>query len=181
MATGFGSPWTVGRLVFDTSGFIWKEKGREAVLELEVLREDYVVEIVKTDLVDGELSEKYNKRFGDEFDITSSYVELHSIFYLDSSRSGHSVLGTDDEQKLVDAIAKVLKPGATVVGSHDLLDARHLAATVKYGCLAFVTTDSNILKHGPELLDRWQLRVCTPEDALDLVRELVRRRDLHRL
>lgn len=179
MATGFGSPWTVGRLVFDTNGFIWKEKGREAVLELEKLREEFVIDIVKTDLVDGELSEKYNERVGEEFDISTSYVELYSIFYPDGSRLGHAVLGTDEEQKLVGEIVQVLKPGATVVGSNDFFDARHLAAAKKYGCLAFVTTDGNILKHGPELLDKWQLMVCTPELALERVLELVRRRDLH--
>ncbi len=180
MATGFGSPWTVGRLIYDTNGFIWKEKGREAILELEKLREVFVVEIVKTDLVDGELTEKYNVRVGDEFDITESYVELHSNFYSDSSRLGHAVTGTDEEHSFMLAIAKVLKPEALQFGSHDLLDARHLAAAYKYGCTAFVTTDKNILKHGAELLEKWQLRVCTPESALELVQELVRRRDLHR-
>lgn len=179
MASGFGSPWTVGRLVFDTNAFIGKENRQEAVLELERLRQEFVVEIVKTDLVDIELSEKYNKRIGDEFDITNSYVELHSVFYLDSSRLGHAVLGTDDEVQLIDDIARVLKPGVDVIGANDKLDARHLAAAHKYGCLAFVTSDRNILKHGSELLEKWQLRVCTPESALELVQELVRRRDLH--
>lgn len=179
LATGFGSPWTVGRLVFDTNGFIHKENGRPAILELEQLRAEFIVEIVKTDLVDSELSEKYNERVGDEFDITESYVELHSNFYLDSSRLGHAVTGTDEEHSFMLAIAKVLKPEALKFGLHDLLDARHLAAAHKYGCSAFVTTDKNIFKHAAELLEKWQLRICSPESALELVQELVRRRDLH--
>jgi predicted nucleic acid-binding protein len=175
----FGSPWTVGRLVFDTNGFIWKEKGREAILELEKLREQFVVEIVKTDVVDSELSEKYNVRVGDEFDITTSYVELNGIFYLDESRINHAVMGTDEEAMEVQAIARVLKPGVELFGSNDFRDARHLATAKKYGCLAFVTADGNILKRAPELLESFQIRVLTPEDALELVQELVRRRDLH--
>lgn len=175
----FGSPWTVGRLVFDTNGFIHKENGRPAILELERLRKQFIVEIVKTDVVDSELSEERNSRVGEEFDITLSYVELNGIFYLDESRLGHAVLGTEHEDGEVRAIARILKPKAETYGSNDFRDARHLATARKYGCLAFVTTDKNIIKRADELLEAFQLRVLTPEEALQLVKELVRRRDLH--
>jgi hypothetical protein len=175
----FGSPWTVGRLVFDTNGFIHKENGRPAILQLEHLRRQFIIEIVKTDVVDSELSEEHNERVGEEFDISRLYVELNGIFYCDESRLGHAVVGTQDEDKEVRAIARVLKPEAEIFGTNDFRDARHLATARKYGCLAFVTTDKNILRRADELLESFQLRVLTPEGALELVQELVRRRDLH--
>jgi predicted nucleic acid-binding protein len=175
----FVSPWTVGRVVFDTSCFIEKEKGRPAIIELERLRELFIIEIVKTDVVDSELTEKYNVRIGDEFDISAAYVELNGILYCGESRLNHAVLGTEAEDAEVREIARILKPGTERVQPHDFRDARHLATARKYGCIAFVTTDKNILKRAAELQEQCGLCVLNPEAALARILELVRRRDRH--
>jgi predicted nucleic acid-binding protein len=166
---------TMGRIAIDTCCWIDLAKSEPVMLKLVTFREQGFVELVRSDLVDQELSVAYHNKSGESFDLTSHFVEMMGPAVLDDSRIGHVVSASEDDIQKVELVRSIIFGLKTQLSHNDKRDVKHLVTAIRYGCSWFVTRDNRLLKYSGEIKNRFELSIVTPVEALGRVQKHVDR------
>ncbi len=119
-----------------------------AVNALEALAEKYPENLMfeKTDTLDTELLE--NKKHNTErLKKSDGYIESFGVAVLGHSRLGHSVVGSESDDKIFSEILEVLfgKKQRSSYTRQEIRDAMHVMTTIRYGGNYLITYDKKLL------------------------------------
>jgi hypothetical protein len=132
------------------------------------LHDKELVRIVKTDVLDTELSTWEGPR-GDEGRLKSAqFDEDYGVLVLDHSRLDHAVLAADSDVILYDSLAELIFGASSLPSLHSrqIRDVMVVGTHIR-NCRDFlVTQDKTILAAADALWSRYRCRVLTPEDCL---------------
>jgi hypothetical protein len=152
----------------------------EAMASLRRARAEGWVRLQRTDVMDTELIGAPEEKRGALIAESATYVESLGPWVGGHSRGGQMVGGTEVDETRFSRVFAILKPGigTPAMGrANDVRDAMHVATAIRYASNGFITRDSNILRHGPELaaLTPSSFLVLTPEGAWHTVCDAISR------
>ena len=172
---GFHSPHTVARFVLDTSDVIERWDNPAEYLDLEQLRNENRVVLAKTDVVDTELDPNKNVVLCGSFLASIDLLELHGPMVIDNSRSGHSVIASEEDAIRLERVKTLIKvrEASERNKKHDVRDAMHLATSIRYGFSGLITGDHRLLKLDKKFLQEFGFRVFNVADAISFSNQLI--------
>lgn len=110
---------------------------------------------------------------------SSSFVEFFGPMVLGHSRLGHSVVGSQEDEKLLEQVLRALWPQAQMdtADRHQIGDAMHVAWSIRNRTNGFVTSDRRVLgrRSSIEQLAHDGFRVYSPAEALARAQREIRR------
>ncbi len=138
-----------------------------AVSRLERLHSEGRLELVKTDVLDTELSD-WHGRWGQRARKKSARIhEDIGVLVWDHSRWDHARLGSDEDPALYDQIARaVFGHRLTRLDARQVRDVMMVATHLKHGRDILVTLDNSLLDAAEALHKRFGITVTMPEDCL---------------
>ncbi len=156
-------PWSRFTVIIDTN-CIGTRDSNEHVKKLFNLEKENKIEIIKTDVVDTELSEKgreYSKDIPEDLGVAIS----------DNSRIGYGVIAGDDDVLLHDKIMKILFPETKGEdpNNNKIRDVMNLTTHIKSNRDIFVTLDGDFLRKREELKNL-SVIIMTPEECNEYVK-----------
>jgi hypothetical protein len=145
--------------------------------ELRRLCNDGMIELVRTDVVDTELSDtKDPEKRARLLKESATYPELLGAFMVGDSRPSHWVIGNDDDKALFASAFKILFPRSdpadrtTGRARRKRRDAMQIAGAIRYGAVSnggLITRDGDMLRRREALRDAFpSFWVFLPEEAL---------------
>lgn len=107
----------------------------------------------------------------------SALPEYLGPFVPGHSRARSSVVGSPRDEDLLREVVAVLieRRAGRAVARNDFRDAMHYAWAVRYAFDGLISSDAALLRRGGALLDRFGVRVLTPEAALSVSQRLLAR------
>lgn len=145
-----------------------------AINELEELTEIYPdkVMIEKTDALDTELlqSPRHNSS---RLSKSDQYIESFGSAILGHSRLGHSVIGSDADEKNFSVVLNILfgERSRSSYTKQEIRDAMHVMTAIRYGGIYFITYDKKLLEKSNDLFRRFNSTIIsTPETCLTKVK-----------
>lgn len=158
----------------------------EAVNELEELAEKYPENLMfeKTDTLDTELLENPHHNAG-RLKKSDQYIESFGVAVLGHSRLGHTVVGSEADDKNFAEILEILfgKKQRSGYTKQEIRDAMHMMTTVRYGGNYLITYDKKLLSKSEQLFNRFNATIiCTPSDCLTKVKHrlsLILKMEIH--
>jgi hypothetical protein len=139
------------------------------------LHESRMIQLLRTDVMDTELSQAKDKEQRERLlALSAALPEQLGVLVLDHSRLDHAVLGCDEDAAQWDKVWNVLSPGRDRASAdrRHVRDAMNVWTAMRYGANAFVTLDGSGKDKG--ILDRAQavraafndFALMTPAQAL---------------
>ncbi len=149
----------------------------EAVQTLRGLHEAEVIELVKADAMDTELSAAKDEGARRELlEKSSELEEVVGIGIIGRSRIGHARLASKETAVTYDELWAILWPDYSRKGPKTsarrtrTFDTMHIHSAIINNCFGFITRDGDLLKQSEAIWDRFELAVLTPEEVVKLVR-----------
>ncbi len=105
---------------------------------------------------------------------SSELSEYFGPLILDHSRLGSSVLGTEEDQVLLETVFAALFSGREWLSGnpHDQRDAMHVAWAIRYAFDGFITDEKKLLKRRQAIGVKYDFSILSPDDALVIARRL---------
>lgn len=146
-----------------------------AVNALEELAEQYPDNLMfeKTDTLDTELLENPQHNVG-RLKKSDQYIESFGVAVLGHSRLGHTVVGSEEDDKMFSEILGILfgKKQRSSYTRQEIRDAMHVMTTIRYGGNYLITYDKKLLAQSKKLFNRFNATIiCTPSDCLMKVKQ----------
>lgn len=176
----FRSPHTLARYVLDTCIVIDFASSSQEFQKLRALYSQRRLMLAKTDVVNTERSVSGHQPDGVEFLSGMDLLEIHGPAVLGHSRLGHSVhAGTEDQERLL-KIQTILTAGrrSNRAIEHDLRDAMHLAAAIRYRYDGMITSEKRLLRIDAVLKREYGFHVATVAEVVTLIEQRMRNHDL---
>lgn len=148
----------------------------ETSARLRQLHGEGTIELLRTDVVDTELSDRQDPDHRlDLLRDASQYEERPGVAVWGHSRWGHSKYGSDEDSRELDELGEVLWPGYDRHGEQNrnrqtrMRDTMHLHTAHQEGCEGFITRDQELLRRSDAVRERFGLRIATPEETVSLI------------
>ena len=146
-----------------------------AINELEILVEKYPKYLMfeKTDTLDTELLENshHNAR---RLKKSDQYIESFGVAVLGHSRVGHSIIGSDADDKRFSEVLEILfgKKLRSNYAIQEIRDAMHVMTTIRYGGNYLITYDKKLLEKSQQIFSRFNSTlICNPNECLEKVKK----------
>ena len=148
----------------------------EAVQTLRGLHEAEVIELVKTDAMDTELSAAKDEGARRELlEKSGELEEVVGIGIIGRSRIGHARFASKETAVTYGELWAMLWPDYSRKGPETsarrtrTFDTMHIHSAIINNCSGFITRDSDLLKRSEAIWDRFELAVLTPEEVVKSV------------
>ena len=157
------------RITIDTN-CINARSSLPAMTRLEYLHSEGRVQIVKTDVLDTELSEWQGHR-GER--ARRKPAQLHEdigVWVLGHSRLGHTRLAGDDDVLLYEELEQeIFELPQKKLSRRQVRDVMIIATHLKHGRDYLVTLDRGLIDRASRLREKFGITVLTPDECLSLV------------
>jgi hypothetical protein len=162
--TALGLRWMV-----DTNFFPFERSS--ACHDLMQMHRAGLILLARTDVADTELLKAPEDERPKLQAQSSELSEYLGPLVLDHSRLGSSVLGSEEDQMLLETVFSTLFPGRAWASgnSHDQRDAMHVAWAKREAFDGFITDEKQLLRRNDAMRKKYNgFSILSPEDALTI-------------
>lgn len=149
------------------------KQGKEAINKLEQWHNQGQVEVVKTDVMDTELSDGSPTFREKALKKSQDYPEDIGIGVIGHSRIGHCRVGGESSEYLLEKIMELLFPQYDKLDDdakkRAIRDSMHLSTHKMHNRDVFVTEDKHFLNKRDSLKERFGITILSPEEALEKI------------
>lgn len=141
-----------------------------ALNQLEKLYQEEKILIETTDTFETELLE--GKGYSRGLKKALNYVFSFGPGVVGHSRVGYCIVGSEEDDRRLGRVLEIVfgRKLRKDYSRNQIRDAMHLATTIRYGGMYFVTQDRSLLEETETIRKEFLTNVVTPEDCLKLVR-----------